>query len=116
MDEAAAGYMALTLAAELKLLLLSGFLPHLETCTSCGAVENLSRFSAQIGGTLCENCKGESFQVTGRTLTTMRFLLEKPLAEVTGTEIDENTAREIWRCVREVCRYHLGTDLRVEPW
>ncbi|MBK5226344.1 MAG: DNA repair protein RecO [Thermoleophilia bacterium] len=116
MDEATAGCIALTLAAELKLLLLSGFLPHLETCASCGADENLPRFSAQVGGTLCENCKGESFQVNDRTLTTMRFLLEKPLAEVTGTEIDENAARETWRCVREVCRYHLGTDLRVEPW
>lgn len=109
-------YAIITLGAELKLLLLAGFLPHLADCAGCGSKEGLPRFSAEIGGTLCENCGGKSFRVASETLEAMRWLLEKPLSKAGGSAIDERTAREIWQCVREICRYHLGTDLRVEPW
>jgi DNA repair protein RecO (recombination protein O) len=119
-DAAATGaglvFTRITLAAELKLLLLAGFLPHLANCAVCGAGETLPRFSAQVGGALCENCNGESFRVAPATLDAMRQLLEKPLADAAGLAIDDRTVREVWRAVREICRYHLSADLRVEPW
>ncbi|MDO8735981.1 MAG: DNA repair protein RecO [Thermoleophilia bacterium] len=109
-------FVIITLGAELKLLLLAGFLPHLADCAICGSSGSLPRFSAEIGGALCENCGGESFRVQAETLVAMRGLLETPLAEAGSSDIDERTAREVWRCVREICRYHLGTDLKIEPW
>ncbi|MBI5870624.1 MAG: DNA repair protein RecO [Actinobacteria bacterium] len=108
--------VAITLGAELKLLLLAGFLPHLDDCAACGSKQALPRFSAEVGGALCDDCGGDSFHVSRETLEGMRMLLEKPLAEAVEMGIDEATAREIWRCVREVCRYHLGADLKIEPW
>lgn len=108
--------VVVTLGAELKLLLLAGFLPHLDDCAACGSKEGLPRFSAEVGGALCENCGGDSFQVAPVTLDAMRLLLEKPLSEAGGIGINERTAREVWRCVREICRYHLGADLKIEPW
>ncbi len=109
-------FTAITLGAELKLLLLAGFLPHLAHCAVCGAGGELPRFSAQAGGALCDDCGGESFRVSARTLDAMRRLLERPLSEAAVLELDEMTAREVWRAIREICRYHIGTDLRVEPW
>lgn len=108
--------VVVTLGAELKLLLLAGFLPHLDDCAVCGSKEGLPRFSAEVGGALCDNCGGDSFQVTPETLESMRLLLEKPLSEAGGIGIDERTSREVWRCVREICRYHLGADLKIQPW
>ena len=49
-------------------------------------------------------------------LDAMRELLEKPLAAAAAMVIENDTAPEVWRAIREICRYHLGTDLRVEPW
>jgi hypothetical protein len=46
----------------------------------------------------------------------MRQLLERPLSEAGDVGIHERTAREVWRCVREVCRYHLGADLKIAPF
>ncbi|MHB9111436.1 MAG: DNA repair protein RecO [Thermoleophilia bacterium] len=108
--------IAITLGAELKLLLLAGFLPHLGDCAACGSKDGLPRFSAEIGGALCENCGGDSFRVAPVTLDAMRQLLEKPLAEAGEIDIDERAVREVWRCVREICRYHLGADLKVAPF
>lgn len=109
-------FVIITLGAELKLLLLAGFLPHLADCAGCGSKDSLPRFSAEVGGALCENCGGDSFRVAFETLDAMRQLLEKPLAEAVGVDVSERTAREVWRCVREICRYHLGTELKIEPW
>lgn len=110
------GFVAITLGAELKLLLLAGFLPHLNDCASCGSGGSLPRFSAEVGGALCENCGGDSFRVAPETLDAMRTLLEKPLMAAGSISMDDRAAREVWRCVREICRYHLGADLKIEPW
>ncbi len=105
----------LALGAELKLLLLSGYLPHLSSCAHCGSEESLPRFSAMAGGALCADCPGESFPVSAAALEAMRFLLESPLAAAAGRRLDAAAERETWRAVREVCRYHLGFDPRVAP-
>lgn len=110
------GMISSTLGAELKLLLLTGFLPHLANCASCGAEDYLPRFSAQAGGALCENCSAESFDVSRPALETMRRFLEKPLSESAANTLTMESASEVWNCIREICRYHLGVDLRVKPW
>jgi len=109
-------FAVLTLGAELKLLLLAGFLPHIDDCAVCGARDGLPRFSAEVGGAICEDCGGESFRVRAESLEAMRMLLEKPLSEARNLTMDEPVAREVWRCVLEICRYHIGTDLKVAPW
>ncbi|MHB0866154.1 MAG: DNA repair protein RecO [Thermoleophilia bacterium] len=112
----AAAPTVLALAAQLKIMLLAGFLPHLFTCSRCGASANLTRFSAAAGGVLCAACHGESFAVTGDTLAAMRFLLEHPLSESNDAGMTGNASREARRCLRELCRFHLGVNLKVDPW
>jgi DNA repair protein RecO (recombination protein O) len=106
----------IAIGTEMKLLLLAGFLPHLTSCASCGAETTLPRFSAAAGGSLCTDCPGESFTVTAGTLEKMRFLLEQPLAVATAPTLSPQESSEAWQCVREICRHHLGTNLKVHPW
>ncbi|MHB1389794.1 MAG: DNA repair protein RecO [Thermoleophilia bacterium] len=114
--DAAASPTVLALAAQLKIMLLAGFLPHLSTCSRCGAAAGLTRFSAAAGGVLCAGCHGDSFAVAGDTLEAMRFLLEHPLSESGQATMQGETAREARRCLRELCRFHLGVNLKVDPW
>ncbi|MBM3246609.1 MAG: DNA repair protein RecO [Candidatus Omnitrophica bacterium] len=42
---------------KIKLLVLSGFKPHFDSCVSCGAkILGQSKFSLVLGGLLCHNC------------------------------------------------------------
>lgn len=111
-----AGFKVLALAAELKLLLLLGYLPHLAHCSVCGKALAANRFSAAAGGAVCEECPGEGIKVQDGSLMLMRRLLEEPLSSAwrQGPE-DEEAAEDAWRCIRELCRYHLGFDPRLHP-
>jgi DNA repair protein RecO (recombination protein O) len=109
--------ISVALGAELKLLLLAGFLPHIANCSICGTTgAPLTRFSAAAGGSICPDCPGESFTVTAGMLEKMGLLLEQPLAEAPSLETSQQECDEIWRCIREICRHHLGTNLKVRPW
>src|SRR5215210_1196358 len=50
----------LVLAFQLKLLWLSGYLPHLTSCADCGAESGLVGYSPRAGGAVCGNCRGDS--------------------------------------------------------
>jgi len=106
----------LTLGAGLKLLLLSGYLPHLSGCAHCGEEAELPFFSAAAGGATCGHCAAEAFPVSAGALEAMRLLLENPLTAASGYELDDAAAREVWRAIREICQYHLSFDPRVSPF
>lgn len=114
-EDIAAAAASLTLAAQLKMLLLAGFLPHLGSCSVCGAAGALAGFSAQAGGTVCAACDLKSFPMSEESLASMRRLLESPLAAATETALSTAARREIRRAVREICEFHLGIRLKVEP-
>src|SRR6187551_534403 len=43
----------IALSFQLKLLWLSGYLPHMRSCAECGAGTNLAGYSPRAGGALC---------------------------------------------------------------
>src|SRR5262245_52830267 len=45
----------LGLSFQLKLLWLSGYLPHVGSCAECGSAGPFVGYSARAGGTVCEN-------------------------------------------------------------
>lgn len=107
----------LALGAQLKLLLLAGFLPHLSGCAACGATDAaLPRFSAAAGGSLCSACPGDSFFIHAESLAAMRSLLELPLAQASTVDIGAGRKEEVRQAIRDICRHHLGSNLKVEPW
>ena len=54
----------LVLSFQLKLLWLSGYLPHLAGCAACGEEKPLVGFSAQAGGGVCAECGSGSLAVS----------------------------------------------------
>ena len=46
----------LGLSFQLKLLWVSGYMPHLESCVECGAVEGLVGYQPAAGGAVCRDC------------------------------------------------------------
>jgi DNA repair protein RecO (recombination protein O) len=107
----------LALGTQMKMLLLAGFLPHLLSCSLCGADNTeLTGFSAQAGGALCAGCRQGSFAIHPGSLEAMRRLLENPLSKSADVEVNREELRQIRRAIREICEFHLGIRLKVEPW
>ena len=46
----------LALSFQLKLLWLSGYLPHLTSCANCGRADELVGYSPHAGGAVCRTC------------------------------------------------------------
>lgn len=102
----------LVLAFQLKLLWLSGYLPHLEACVECGAADNLVAFLAAAGGAVCEGCDPGGISLTPDGLRGVEALLRAPLAEAAAAHVTDRGARETLAVVNASYEYHGGFRLR----
>jgi DNA repair protein RecO (recombination protein O) len=102
----------LALSFQLKLLWLSGYLPHVNACVECGAVESLVGFSPRAGGAVCRAHARGSFSVSPEGLAGIERLLSTPLADATGAEIGERARREALAVVTSSYEEHGGFRLR----
>ena len=102
----------LALSFQLKLLWLSGYLPHLAGCASCGAEKPLVGFSAQAGGGVCAECRGGALDVSPDGFEAVRSFLERPLAEAVGASASARGLRECLRVIEASYEYHGGFRLR----
>src|SRR5919108_3528251 len=71
----------LALAFQLKLLWLSGYLPHLGSCTECGSEGPVVGYSPRAGGAVCRNCAAEALTLSPPGIAAIDRLLRRPLAE-----------------------------------
>src|SRR5919197_3605764 len=72
----------LVLSFQLKLLWLSGYLPHLTSCAECGAADTpLVGYSARAGGAVCRDCGDGALVLSPAGLVGTESLLARPLAE-----------------------------------
>jgi DNA repair protein RecO (recombination protein O) len=99
----------LVLSFQLKLLWLSGYLPHLTSCAECGAEGPLVGYSPQAGGAVCERCGAESLPLSTEGISGIEGLLGAPLAEAA---ISKRAAREALRVITSSYEYHGGFRLR----
>jgi DNA repair protein RecO (recombination protein O) len=100
---------ALVLSFQLKLLWLSGYLPHLTSCAECGSGGPLVGYSPQAGGAVCERCGAEALPLTTEGIFGIEGLLGSPLADA---KISERAAREALRVIKSSYEYHGGFRLR----
>lgn len=83
------GFEAVEAAFKLKLSMLAGFAPHLESCIGCGAEPEASPdghvyFGPEVGGVLCEGCRSEvrdAFPVPPGTVERLLTLARRPVRE-----------------------------------
>lgn len=100
----------LVLATRVKLLLVLGYLPELDSCVHCGSDEFLCSFGPAVGGVLCRECTSEGghgyFSISEAGLSTLRALLERPLAEAAAVHLDAQAASEVELTVDQVLAHH----------
>jgi len=105
----------LALSFQLKLLWLSGYLPHLTSCAECGAKDaTLVGYSPRAGGAVCGACavQAEALGLSGDGIRGIEALLASPLADAAGLGLGERAARDALRVITSSYEYHGGFRLR----
>jgi DNA repair protein RecO (recombination protein O) len=102
----------LGLSFQLKLLWLSGYLPHIGSCAECGADGPLAAFSARAGGVVCRTCADGAMVLSHDGLAGIEGLLRRPLAEAGEAGLTARGARDVLAVVTSSYEYHGGFRLR----
>ena len=105
----------LALAFQLKLLWLSGYLPHLTSCAECGATDStLVGYSPRAGGAVCRACanRTEALSLSPDGVGGIEALLGSPLADAASLKLTERATRDALRVITASYEYHGGFRLR----
>ena len=105
----------LALAFQLKLLWLSGYLPHLTRCAECGAEDaTLVGYSPRAAGAVCGGCaaQAEALALSADGIRGIEALLASPLSAAVGLGLSERATRDALRVVTASYEYHGGFRLR----
>ncbi len=104
----------LALSFQLKLLWLSGYLPHLTNCADCGTEsEPLVGYSAKAGGAVCGNCSaGGSLALSPAGIAGIEALLARPLAEARDAGLAERSTRDALTVITAAYEYFGNFRLR----
>src|SRR3954452_8934716 len=104
---------SLGLSFQLKLLWLSGYLPHLRDCADCGADDDLVAYSPAAGGVVCRGCarSGER-RISAAGLQGIDALLRRPLADAHDAGLSARARRDALGLITASYEYHGGFRLR----
>jgi DNA repair protein RecO (recombination protein O) len=105
----------LALAFQLKLLWLSGYLPHLTSCAECAADDaTLVGYSPRAGGAVCRACANqtEAIALSTEGIRGIEALLASPLADAVTLGLTERATRDALRVVTASYEYNGGFRLR----
>ncbi len=102
----------LVLSFQLKLLWLSGYLPHVTSCAECGADSGLAGYSPRAGGAVCGNCANGALPLSRDGLLAIEGLLQRPLAEARHAGLSVRGAREALGVITASYEYYGGFRLR----
>jgi DNA repair protein RecO (recombination protein O) len=102
----------LGLSFQLKLLWLSGYLPHLDACVQCGQPHDLVGYLPGAGGAVCRSCDPGSLALPPASLQGMRRLLRSPLADAHRADLGGRAARDALAVVTASYEHHGGFRLR----
>ena len=101
----------LALSFQLKLLWVSGYLPHVTTCVECGAAEGLVGFSPRAGGAVCARARrGARSRSRPRGSRGIEQLLSTPLADAAAAGLSERARREALAVVTLVATRSTGAS------
>jgi len=102
----------LALAFQLKLLWLSGYQPHTESCAECGAEPPLVGYLPKAGGAVCRACSSGAIGVSPSGFRAIDALLRRPLADAGEIGLTERDARETLSLIGASYEFHGGFRLR----
>jgi DNA repair protein RecO (recombination protein O) len=103
----------LVLSFQLKLLWLSGYLPHLTSCSECGRQdEPLVGYSARAGGAVCRGCADGALTLSPPAIAGIEALLTRPLAEARAVGLADRPARDALAVITAAYEYFGNFRLR----
>ena len=103
----------LVLSFQLKLLWLSGYLPHVTSCAECGTTDELVGYSARAGGAVCGACADDATLRLGADgLRGIEALLRRPLADADEAGLSERATRDALAVIACSYEFHGGFRLR----
>src|SRR5712691_4473538 len=103
----------LVLSFQLKLLWLSGYLPHLTSCADCGANdEPLVGYSPRAGGAVCRSCAHGELALTQAGIAGIEELLGRPLADAAAVVLTERPSRDTLAVITAAYEYFGNFRLR----
>jgi DNA repair protein RecO (recombination protein O) len=103
----------LALSFQLKLLWLSGYLPHLTSCANCGTQDApLIGYSAAAGGAVCAGCRADALALSSAGIAGIESLLARPLAEAADVGIGDRAARDALAVITAAYEYFGNFRLR----
>lgn len=103
----------LALSFQLKLLWLSGYLPHLTSCADCGAEDvPLVGYSPRAGGAVCRSCASGGLALSTAGIVGIEALLASPLKESSDVGLSERSARDALAVITAAYEYFGNFRLR----
>jgi DNA repair protein RecO (recombination protein O) len=103
----------LVLSFQLKLLWLSGYLPHLTSCAECGRDdEQLVGYSARAGGAVCSSCADGALSLSPAGIQGIEALLARPLADAGAIGLADRSARDALAVITAAYEYFGNFRLR----
>lgn len=102
----------LALSFQLKLLWLSGYLPHLTSCAECGAETALIGYSPRAGGAVCRACADGALALSAAGIAGIEALLARPLAEAGSVRFGDRAARDALAVITAAYEYYGNFRLR----
>jgi len=103
----------LVLSFQLKLLWLSGYLPHLTSCAECGRQdEPLVGYSARAGGAVCRACADGALSLSPAGIRGIETLLATPLADAQAAGLADRSARDALAVITAAYEYFGNFRLR----
>ncbi len=103
---------SLALSFQLKLLWLSGYLPHVTACVECGSTGDLAGFSARAGGAVCRSHSVGAFPLSPEGLAGVEQLLSLPFVDAAVAELGDRARRDALAVVTASYEEHGGFRLR----
>ncbi len=100
------------LSFQLKLLWVSGYMPHLEACVECGSSEPLVAFLPAAGGGVCAACDPGGIPLSTEGVHGIRLLLHSPIAAAPTVGLDDRAQRDALAVVTASYEHHGGFRLK----
>lgn len=101
---------------QIKILLFSGFRPHLDSCMECGKkIKGKAKFSAMMGGLICPDCRSgdkELLPISSGTVASILHIEKSPWPQALRLGLSAPIKKELKHILNNFLVFHLEKHLK----
>lgn len=105
---------------QVKILLLSGFRPHIDACVRCGCkINGRARFSMKMGGLICEKCPTQEttfFMISKGTVSSILHIEESSWVQCLRLGLTTVVKKELKYILNNFLVYHLEKKIKTAKY